>query len=199
MSLFIETLKILDGKPVNLFWHNKRLARARRENYGIEEPLDLLDFIRVPDEFQSGIVKCRITYSETITGITFSHHTPRRVTNLKMVVDDHIDYTFKYADRQRLETLLRKQPEKNGDILIIKNGFVTDTSYSNIVFHDGSRWVTPDTPLLAGTQRDKLIHEGIISEASISPDDLKKFKKARLINALLEFDGMDIDIDQIVW
>ena len=153
MSLFIETLKILDGKPVNLTWHNKRLAKAIRENYGIEKPIDLGDFIRIPDEFQSGIVKCRIIYSRTITEITFSHHIPRIVTTLKMVVDDQIDYAFKYADRQRLETLLGQQPDKNSDILIIKNGFVTDTSYSNIVFHDGSRWVTPDTPLLAGTQR----------------------------------------------
>ena len=199
MSQFIETLKILDGEPMNLFWHNKRLAKARRENYGIEEPLNLVDFIRVPDEFQSGTVKCRIFYSEAITEITFHPHIPRNVTTLKMVVDDQIDYAFKYADRRRLEILLRKQPDKNGDILIIKNGFVTDTSYSNIVFHDGSRWVTPDTPLLAGTQRDKLIHEGIITEASITPDDLNRFKKARLINSLLEFDGEDIDIDQIVW
>ncbi len=199
MSLFIETIKVLDGKPVNLSWHIQRLARTRKEYYGIEEPLDLMGFIKVPERFQNGIVKCRITYSTTIREITFSPYIPRPVTTLKMVVDDHIDYTFKYADRQRLETLLRKQSEQNGDILIIKNGFVTDTSYSNIAFHDGSVWLTSDTPLLAGTQRDKLIHEGIIFETTITPDDLKKFKSARMINALLEFNGKDIDIDQIVW
>jgi len=199
MSLFIETIKILDGKPVNLSWHNQRMARTMKENYGIEEPPDLNDIIRVPDKFQSGIVKCRIIYSIAIQEITFAQHTPRIVTTLKIVVDDHIEYTFKYADRKKLESLLREQKEKIGDILIVKNGFVTDTSYSNIIFYDGSKWVTPDTPLLAGTQRDKLINEGIISEASIIPEDLKKFKKARLINALLEFNGEDIDIDQIVW
>ena len=176
MSRFIETIKIQD-----------------------ETPPDLSDHIQVPDNFKTGTARCRVLFSRSIEKITYASHIRRIVTTLKMVVDDGIDYSFKYADRQRLETLLRKQPDKNGDILIIKNGFVTDTSYSNIVFHDGSRWVTPDTPLLAGTQRHKLIHEGIITEARITPDDLNRFKKARLINALLEFDGEDIDIDQIVW
>jgi len=69
----------------------------------------------------------------------------------------------------------------------------------NIVFYDGYRWVTPEIPLLEGTQRSKLISDGIITEETITPDDLKKYKKARLINALLEFKGQDIDIAQIVW
>jgi len=199
MSLFIETIKILDGKPVNLSWHNQRMARTMQENTGTNEAPELVNHIYVPGNFTTGIVKCRIIYSNTIQEITFSPHIPRIITTLKMVRDDNIEYAFKYADRQKLESLLLEQKDKKGDILIVKNGFVSDTSFSNIIFYDGSRWLTPDTPLLIGTQRDKLINEGIISEASITPDDLKKFKKARLINALLEFNGEDIEIDQIVW
>jgi 4-amino-4-deoxychorismate lyase len=199
MSRFIETIKILDGKPVNLTWHNRRMARAMKDHFGIIDPPALQDLIAVPHEHKSGIVRCRIIFSETIREITFTPHIPRIVTTLKMVVDNDIEYTYKYADRERLANLLRKQPAENGDILIIKNGFITDTSYSNIAFYDGSGWVTPDTPLLAGTQREKLIHEGILKETPITPDDINQFKKARLINALLEFEGNDIDIDQIVW
>ena len=199
MSRFIETIKILDGKPLNLYRHNQRLCRARKDHYAIDEPFDLGDHIKIPEKFRTGMVKCRVIYDESMKEINFVPYIPRILITLKMVVDDTIDYSYKYTDRRKLESLLEKQPDKNGDILIIKNGFITDTSFSNIVFHDGNRWVTPDTPLLAGTQRDKLIHEGIISEIPIIPDDLKRFKKARLINALLEFDGEDISIDQIVW
>ena len=108
---------------------------------------------------------------------------------------DDLDYSLKYADR----TEINKLREKRGgcdDILIIKNGFVTDTSYANIIFWDGEKWLTPSTPLLKGTKRQKLIDEGKIIPAEIREEDIPKFKKAKIINSMIDIEdteGMEID------
>ncbi len=71
------------------------------------------------------------------------------------------------------------------DVLIVKNGLLTDTSYANIAFFDGVQWLTPATPLLAGTRRQQLLEQGVITEATLHPSDLKQFKFAKLMNAML--------------
>ena len=49
----------------------------------------------------------------------------------------------------------------------VKNGRLTDTSYSNIALFDGNRWVTPAHPLLKGTMRQSLIDKGLLKEKGI--------------------------------
>ena len=70
------------------------------------------------------------------------------------------------------------------EILIIKNGYVTDCSIGNLIFRQGTQWFTPDTPLLEGTQRAKLLTQGRIKVRSILATDLHLFEEVRLINAL---------------
>ncbi len=79
----------------------------------------------------------------------------------------------------------------------MKNGFVTDTSYANIVFWDGGKWITPTSPLLHGTARDRLLDSNQITEAEIAIDDLKNYSKAKIINAMIDMDE-GYDINQIV-
>jgi len=84
------------------------------------------------------------------------------------------------------------------EILIIKQNLITDTSFSNITFFDGTRWITPSSPLLAGTMRSFLIQKQVIVEKEIRVTDLKDFEKARLINAMLPFEsGSDIPVENI--
>jgi 4-amino-4-deoxychorismate lyase len=84
------------------------------------------------------------------------------------------------------------------DVLIVKNGWITDTSFANILFFDGKRWLTPEKPLLKGTQRENLLRQGLIFQANISPASLPDFSKARLINAMIRFeDEIDVKIGRI--
>jgi 4-amino-4-deoxychorismate lyase len=84
------------------------------------------------------------------------------------------------------------------DILIVKNGYITDTSFSNIVFFDGDKWVTPARPLLRGTMRESLLKTNYIEETDILVNDLKKFTIARLVNAMLPFrTATDIKLQNI--
>jgi 4-amino-4-deoxychorismate lyase len=86
----------------------------------------------------------------------------------------------------------------DSDVLIVKNGLITDTSFANIAFSDGNKWYTPDTPLLKGTQRAYYLAQGILTERRISPADLRGFTKARLINAMLDLNtGNDITMDNV--
>ena len=70
------------------------------------------------------------------------------------------------------------------DIIIVKNGNLTDSSYSNLAFNDGSKWITPSTPLLTGTRRGQLIESGELYEEELKVSDLKYFHSCSLINAL---------------
>lgn len=198
MCRLLETIKISNGKGINLRYHQQRMDEAYRELYGRANPFDLETIIRPAAKDSFGVVKCRVTYSSDDYTITFEKYQPRPIRSLKMVHDNSIDYHLKYADRSAINHLLEKK-EKCDDILIIKNDLVTDISFANIAFFDGKNWVTPDTPLLNGTKRQLLIDRKIIHTQNIHPNDLKKFSGFRIINAMLDFDGQKIiPVDNII-
>jgi len=101
-----------------------------------------------------------------------------------MVVDDTIDYNYKYADRTKLNSLfnLRRQSD---DILIVRNGMITDTSYANIVFKKKDKWYSPLNPLLKGTRIGSYLREGRVTPALLRPSDLPLFSEARIVNAMI--------------
>jgi 4-amino-4-deoxychorismate lyase len=115
-----------------------------------------------------------------------------------MVVNDEIEYRHKFADRSEIHKLFEKRGNAD-DILIVKYGQITDTSYANIILFDGKNWLTPSKPMLQGTQRAKLLAEMKIIPASITPVNLPRFSKARLINAMIRFeDEVDLNIGSII-
>jgi len=67
------------------------------------------------------------------------------------------------------------------------------------VFYDGLRWITPAQPLLKGTMRQQLLDAGVIHEDAIRAAQIPLFKKVRLINALLGFDGPELSVSEIVF
>ena len=161
----------------------------------LKEPNPLLQASTL--EVSLGLFKCRIIYSQQIEKIEFIPYQRPNITSLKIAIDDTIDYSHKYLDRNQLEKLF-SQKGNCDDILIIRNGFITDTSFANILFYNGKKWVTPSQPLLKGTQRQFLLETKQISIAEIRPSDLKYFKKARLVNAMMRFeDEVDVEMKSI--
>jgi 4-amino-4-deoxychorismate lyase len=184
---FFETIKIQHRKPQNIAWHNQRFNQTRIKLFGIKEPTLLENFIEIPNDLDKGVFKCRIIYSVEIEKIEFEKYSPRKIQSLKVVECNDIDYSHKYYDRTKLNELLQQKGNCD-DILIVKNGLITDTSYANIVFWDGGNWVTPSRPLLAGTARARLLDLQMIMEKEIRIKDLEYFKKARIINAMVDLD-----------
>lgn len=176
---YLETIKIDDLKICNLSYHQKRV-----DNTIGAEKLDLQEIVKPPVE---GLLRCRIVYSLQECKVEYIPYIKRNVQVLKAVFSNTIEYDKKYEDRTALD-LLFAQREECDDILIIKNGYVTDTSIANIAFYDGEKWLTPTKPLLAGTTRARLLEEKKILSADIKYEELYKFKKLALMNAMIDFD-----------
>lgn len=183
MCLLIESIKVFNGNACNLSYHNQRMNAARKSLFGFSAPIHLEEHLDIPEYARQGLFKCRVLYSRYIEHIEYHLYQQRSIQTLKIVHDDHIDYRHKYADRRALEELFLQKGNCD-DILIIKKGRVTDTSYSNIIFFDGCQWFTPLHPLLEGTQRQKLLDEQKIQAADILEKDIASFTHFKLINAL---------------
>jgi 4-amino-4-deoxychorismate lyase len=185
MCRLIESIKIKDGEIVNPSFHSSRMNGSRRNLYNCADDVDVREIISVPNECMDGVHKCRIMYAIEVLDVTFEQYSRRNIRSLKLVCDDTIDYSYKFENRERLLSLL-KQREHCDDILIVKNGLVTDTSFSNIAFSDGQKWITPASPLLKGTKRAHLLAMGIIKEEELTVSGIRQFNQAALINAMLE-------------
>ena len=197
MCRLLETIKVKNGKIYNRSYHEARMTRSRRELFGTTNKIDLSQ-VKIPGDLRKNqIYKCRIVYSLTIEEITFTEYQPKKIRFLQMVRDDHIDYSFKYLDRSHLQKL-KSQAAGVDEIIIVKNGWVTDATYANLAFFEGKKWLTPSTPLLKGTKRAFYLDQGIIREAPIRESDVFNFQKVCLINAMLDIeDGVCVDTQQI--
>lgn len=182
-DIFLETIKILDGKIFNLSYHQARYEGVLK-HFGIETLQDLSDFITPP---QNGLYRCRLVY-DTNGFIETSYHPyqKREINSLKILHDDTIEYAMKYANREKLDALF-SQRGNGDDVLIVKNGLVTDTTIANIAFFDGKRWLTPALPLLRGTTRQRLLDDGKIVEEEVYIQDIERFKQVAVMNAMIDF------------
>ncbi|MBW6535217.1 MAG: aminotransferase class IV family protein [Mariniphaga sp.] len=198
MYPLVETIKCKNGELSNLCYHQARFNLTRRALFRLKEKISLEKFIEIPKKCRTGLFRCRIIYDEKIEKIEFHSHQYRSVRSLKLIEANDLDYRFKYTNRQKLNSLFEQRGNCD-DILIVKNGFITDSYIANVVFFDGRKWWTPDTPLLPGTQRARLIHEKKISVCPLTPKDLPKYEKAGLINAMQDLEEMpEISIANIV-
>ena len=104
---------------------------------------------------------------------------------LKVVTSDII-YNYKYANREELNILLQKQHDAD-EIIIEKEGYLTDTTIANIAFYDGKQWFTPEKPLLKGTMRAKLLDEGFLHTRKIKKEEISDYTHVALMNAMIGF------------
>lgn len=183
MSRFIESIQVLHGELQNLVFHQERFEHTRVKALGLRNHPQLAELIQVPGGLEQVLIKCRVIYENEIVRIEYEPYRERKVHSLKKVYSDSIDYGFKYEDRSELAELLR-QREECDDILIVKQGCITDSFFANVVFWDGREWITPDTPLLPGTMRSSLLRKGFISEGRITEADMAGYQKFKLINAM---------------
>jgi 4-amino-4-deoxychorismate lyase len=180
MIELLETIKIEDGQVKNIEWHNQRCNKSRFELFKEKSPLNLLNFIEPP---QKGLYRCRILYDKKVNLVEYIPYSPKKINSLK-IVQSNIDYNYKYNDRTELNSLLQ---EGYDEIIIEKNGLLTDTSIANIAFYNGDVWLTPTKPLLKGTMREKLLSEKFLIRKNIKSDNIKEFSHFALMNAMIGF------------
>ena len=194
MQQFVETIKIKNGEALGLPFHQARMERTIRHFF---PELALIAMPRLDELVEPkrdmDFYKARVVYGERgVEATEYAPYSMRTICSLKVVCDDAVDYSYKSCDRLALNALVAKKDDCD-DIVIVKNGLVTDTSFTNIAIFDGSDWLTPKHPLLLGTKRAYLLDSGAIKEADITIDELMRAQRVRLFNAMIEFGEMELD------
>ncbi len=198
MSLLIESIKWQDGEFRHLSYHVERVKRSMLAVFGASDGMDLMRVLADTEVPGNGCYKYRIVYDASSFEVSFSPYQVRPVKRVRTVYDSDISYHFKFADRRALDQLFASRGDCD-DVLIIQHGRVTDCTYSNVAFRQGVNWYTPASPLLEGTARARLIRGGIIQPREILVDDIRSFDSMKIINAMLEFEGPEIDVSDIVF
>jgi len=179
VSTLLETIKCLDGQCFHLDYHLQRLNSSRKSLGHLQAlTLDL-------DPPKKGLYRCRIVYAQEIQKIEYLPYTMKLPHSFKCI-HSNISYPLKYTNRKEIDQLF-SQKEKADDIIIIKDGYITDTSIANLCFYDGKKWLTPKQALLPGTTRQRLLDEEKIHEADIVYSDIHDFSKIAIMNAMIGF------------
>ena len=197
MSRFIESIKIEDQKAFLLDLHQKRVNQTFA-HFGKEGSIDLAKIFKNLEHDEDGLYKLRIVYDldKKFTTQLIPYAIPE-IENFQLVENNSYDYSFKFEDRKEFERM--KTKAKTEEIIVVKNNYITDTSYTNILFLKGKEWFTPTTYLLNGVMRQHLLHEKKIKETEITLQNIKEFSHFQLINAMNDFDDMFIyPIERIV-
>lgn len=195
---FVETIKIKDGKVQSVAYHQARMERTIRHFFPqlSRTSMPSLEELLIPKEGME-LYKARVVYGEHgVVVVEYTPYTMRKIASLQVVTDETIEYNFKSTDRSHLNVLSAKKGNCD-EIVIVKHGLVTDTSFTNLAIYDGSHWLTPKHPLLLGTKRASLLEHGIIQEADITLQDLKKAQSIQLFNAMIEFGEVEIPIQNL--
>lgn len=195
MCRYIETIRIEKGRLRNIAYHDRRMNEVRREVWGVDRSVSLETYIDAsPYEERT---RCRVTYGRDVESVEFFPYQIRPVHSLQLMRGGQIEYRRKRADRSELNALFACRGEAD-DVLIVRGGLLTDTSIANIALGDGTDWYTPASPLLEGTQRACLLDAGMIRPLDIHADDLSRFQKIRLFNAMIDFGEIEIDCSAIM-
>lgn len=181
-DLLFETIRCENGVAAHLDYHQKRL-NASVQCLGSTTLFDLRRLITPPKE---GVHRCRFIFDENAYAIEFHPYTPRKISSLQLVFDETIHYPLKYTHRDNLNLLFDKR-QKCDDVLIVKNGLLKDTTIANIALYIEDQWLTPQTPLLYGTTRARLIDEGLLTPALLTPNDIADAQKIAIMNAMVGF------------
>ncbi|MCQ2200422.1 MAG: aminotransferase class IV [Paludibacteraceae bacterium] len=152
----------------------------------------------IPKDAEKGKYKCRIVYGKDIESVEFSPYEAKIRQSVAIATDDNIDYTYKSTNRDALRNLVAKSGAD--DVIIIRNGKVTDASYCNLVFeNDKGELFTPKDALLKGTCRQRLIDKGIVKECEIRREDIFSYRFVYFINAMMDLDECQkIEVKQII-
>lgn len=194
MSLLFETIKLKDGVFYNLEYHEKRMMSSFYRLYGLNVGFSLKNYLYNLNFPQLGLYKVKVIYDKIVTKVEISEYKKRKVEKLLVVFNDTISYDLKYIDRRCFDMC---STESFAEPLFIKNGMVSDTTFSNVAFLDGEKWITPSTFLLNGTKRQYYIDKDVLKVTDVRFADITKYKKVSLINAMLDLEDIVLDVKSI--
>ena len=185
MYPLVESLRAENGKLFLLDYHQRRMEKSYRHWFGQSCPFDLRKAIELPK--QEGEHKVRFLYNAGEYATEVQAYKKREIKTLKLVEIGDFSYRFKSTNRTAIDAAFAQRGQCD-DVLLIKEGQLTDLSYANLLLWDGQFWVTPARPLLEGVQRQFLLDQKKIMPKTLSVHDLRNYTHFQWINALNPFD-----------
>jgi len=171
-----------------------RIASTFAKYFPLSDPFVIKD-IQLDSVPVRGKYKLRIVYSGDNRNYSVEKYTVKKIGSVVAVECSDAEYFFKNEDRSLFSSLMN---DNYDEIFILKKGMVTDSSFSNLAFYDSGKWYTPETFLLNGIMRQKLLADNIIRERSIAAEDIKKYEKISFINSMLDLGESCLSTDEIV-
>jgi len=158
--------------------------------------IDLNETLKTIPYPVEGLFKCRVVYDSVVRLVEFIPYIRREIHSLRLANTDIESLPYKPEDRSSLNAAFSQRGECD-DVLLVKNGLLTDTSCANIALFDGKQWITPRLPLLYGVIRGQLLSEGKLTVKDVKPEDLVNFQLITLFNAMIEYRDIEMDISAI--
>jgi len=183
MYPLFESVQLIDACIMRWERHCRRMHDSL-QTLGLPDADYLTIKKSILQQATSGIQKARILYDGDGFSIDLFTYHIRPLRQLHLITDNNISYTLKYTDRSCFEKYTRGLTSEE-DVLFVKEGKITDTSFSNIALLQDGIWYTPSTPLLKGTRRAELVESGLIQEREIWMTELNKYTQLSCINAML--------------
>ena len=198
MFQFIESICCINKQLRNLEFHQARFDRTRNDNFTEINPILLEEIIKFPTDLTDEKYKVRIVYDREIQSVEFLPYQMKSINSIQLFeIDPKINYTYKYSDRSFLDEFLKEA--QTDDLILVKSNYITDCTYSNLVFFDGENWFTPRSVLLKGTMREALLQSNQISERNIKVSDLANFKSFKRINAMMNLEeSEEFDVSLLI-
>ncbi|MDN5104775.1 aminotransferase class IV family protein [Aliarcobacter butzleri] len=176
---YFETIKCEDFEVFNLDCHQKRVANTIGLNINLQEYINPIS---------EELLRCKLIYDENgVVDVLYFPYKKREIKSFKIIFDNKIEYSKKYLNRAKLDELYEKRDDCD-EVIIIKDGIVTDTTIANIAIFYENLWITSKNCLLGGTTRARLLEEKKLLEKDITLDMLKNTSKVALMNAMIGFD-----------
>jgi 4-amino-4-deoxychorismate lyase len=187
MFRFFESIAILNGQARNLNFHQFRIDQTFKKFYPHTESHHLEYLLAKEIKTDHPLLKCKFSYNDKSFKFYTLPYKQKSFQGFQLIRCNNLQYDYKFTDRSNLDKLTNLIPDEN-QIIIVRNNLLTDSTFSNLIFFDNYRWLTPAKPLLEGTMRSSLLAELRIYEELISTDHLHLFKSFKLINALNSID-----------
>jgi 4-amino-4-deoxychorismate lyase len=182
--VFVEEIKCSGGEYHNLECHAIRMDRTLRHFFGkrfVHE--HLREFLPEPPDRST--LKCTLIYSDAVLSAELAPWAPPAVKTMGVVAVEGLDFIYKLEDRSELAKI--REFAGADEVVIIRNGFVTNCSTGNLVFRDREGVLhTPLHYIHAGTKRALLVKSKKVTTHPIKASSIHSYDRVMIINAMTD-------------
>jgi|GEM_PF-4239780 len=177
---FFESIRLVDGEPQLLDYHQRRIDHVFKFAYPYIKPISLIDL--TPSIAPKGICKWRISYNQSASTSSVELYEPQQIEKF-VPVTCNISYPMKYTDRS-IYTAMNQACDKDEVPLIITDDRLRETNYGNIILKIDQVWYTPMYPIFYGVMRQYLIVNNLVTERDLFMKDFHDCDAIQMINAM---------------